>query len=161
MTESFIENESNLECLTIFDIRAFFELNPYHRIDSNAERRFSSISLIDLVTIAVRVNFLLCIRQRKISTESIKFSLFEYFDADCCWIPIDLTLSFISFLHDYRDIRKSKILSNQGQNSLRLNEIKNFERIKELIKIINDWFSSLLSKPRVEVCEEDSLSSIL
>ncbi|UXI17672.1 DNA/RNA-binding protein KIN17-like [Sarcoptes scabiei] len=153
MTDSFIENESNLECLTIFDIRAFFELNPYHRIDSNAERRFSSISLIDLVTIAVRVNFLLCIRQRKISTESIKFSLFEYFDADCCWIPIDLTLSFISFLYDYRDIRKSKILSNQGQNSLRLNEIKNFERIKELIKIINDWFSSLLSKPRVEIRE--------
>lgn len=134
--------------ITIFNIRAFFELNLHESsyFSNYSEVRKPPMQLKHFFQIALNLNHLLLMKTRKICLFKVKQILFNNFDVDCYWIPPDLTLLLVMLLFEHHSNQEfpNRVI---GRST---NELKS-GHLKELSKMIHSWMGWLLKMNRFEV----------
>ncbi|KAJ6224460.1 hypothetical protein RDWZM_003005 [Blomia tropicalis] len=152
--------------VTIFDIRAFFELDlwksfrgligstahsSFLRKDSikrnslsTGESKQQSLSVKRMLQIALDVDLLMR-KSKKISSHTLETILFDRFNVNSIWIPSDVTLTIIGLLYE--------IHSHEKQSKLTTNEVKKLERYREIGKMATNWIIWLLQDGRLEIRE--------
>lgn len=135
--------------LTIFDLRAFFEFELWHPPQSG-ESVPCCLSLDCLSQIAINLNRLMS-QSKKLTSDTIEKILVEHFNVECLWIPADVTMTAISLLYESH--------SRDRSSKLTTSEVKKFDRLKEIAKVITAWLIWLLQGARFEVFESTWMHS--
>lgn len=130
--------------ITIFNIRAFFELNLHSYLSNYSEFgkpeiKRPQIQLEHFFQIALNLNQLLLMKTKTICLNKMKQILFNNFNVNCCWIPPDLTLLLVLLLFEHQE-SQNKIIGRSTN-----------DRLRELPKMIHNWMVSLLEMNRFEV----------
>ena len=159
--------------VTLFDLRAFFELDLWRNgrtlictngnITSPLDRRNSlrnlqtdithqlpssgshsqNLSLKRMFQIALDLDKLMR-KTKKISLNMLEQILFDRFNVSCLWIPQDVTLTIVSLLYENH--------TQERQTKLTTNEVKKLDRFREIGKMATNWIMWLLQDGRFEVC---------
>ena len=133
--------------ISLFDIRAFFELELWRTSNLIAGSRRSSsatesLSLRKLFEIALDLDSLTR-RSRKLSTQSLERILFDKFNFETLWLPADVSLAVVEILYESHGQEK--------QNKPSASEVKKWNRLKEIRKICTNWLMWHIQEGRVEV----------
>lgn len=161
---------SPTDLITIFHVRAFFELNLHNnhhdrhlKINSSMKQTgIQSMHLADYFHTAFDLNCLMAkIRSRKWPMLNVEEILFRRFSPHCEWLPPDLTLFLFNLLYEHHCIHESLIRKNchshtnhesSPSNSARsLGEVKKSDRLRELSRLINQWLMWQWQQSRFEV----------
>ncbi|KAH9420940.1 hypothetical protein DERP_001379 [Dermatophagoides pteronyssinus] len=168
---------SETDLITIFHVRAFFELNLYnnhnyhHFYDRHSKNNVSMkqirthpIHLADFFHTAFDLNCLIAkIRTRKWPLLNVEAILFKRFSPRCEWLPPDLTLLLFNLIYEHHCIhesiaRKNCISNSNHESSLfnsarSLGDVKKSDRLRELSRLINQWLMWQCQQSRFEVRE--------
>lgn len=141
--------------ITIFDIRAFFELKQWRsyrifntsssnsaNLLSRKDHSYQMLSMKTLVQTAMLLNQLKY-QSKKMTFDVVEKILLENFNVDCLWIPTDITLTVMTLLYESHSREKSTKLTTS--------EVKKWDRLREISKVITVWLVWLLQDCRYEV----------
>jgi len=155
--------------VTLFDLRAFFELDLWRNcrhtagscgssssalgrrdsllrgqpnISSTNHSPPQNLSLKRMFQIALDVDRLMR-KSKKLSIHALEQILFDRFNVNCLWIPSDVTLTIVGMLYENH--------SHDKQTKLTASEVKKLDRFREVGKMATNWIIWLLQDGRFEV----------